>query len=140
VYLPFGMELYNNKHILNFEINIDKNNDSYNFYALIYKFENILQNLDKNEIDDLNIKTNHQNILNLIKGQQFVSCIKNGLKGYLIRSYINQGIEIKSNDGNYFTFNQLKGQNVKLTIDIGNLWIMSDTYGYILNITNIIIL
>jgi len=139
VYSPFGVETYNGKHILNFEVDTEKTNELYNFYALIYKFENILQNLENNEIDDLNIKKNHQQIFNLIKGKQFISCIKQGLKGYLIRSYVNQGIEIKSNNDDYYTINQMKGKMVKLTIDIGNLWIMPDTYGYILNITNIIV-
>ena len=139
VYLPFGVETYNGKNILNFEIDTEKNNELYNFHALIYKLENILQNLGNNEIDDLNIKSNHQQIANLIKGKQFISCIKNGLKGYLIRSYVNQGIDIKSNNDDYYTINQIKGKLVRITIDIGNLWIMPDTYGYILNITNIIV-
>jgi hypothetical protein len=141
VYLPFGIEIYNGKHILNFEVETERNNDLYNFYALIYKMENILQNLGNNEIEDLNIKSNHQQIANLIKGKQFVPCIKNGLKGYLIRSYVNKGVEIKSNDGNnFFTMAQTKGKLAKVTLEIGNLWIMPDTYGYILNITDIIII
>ena len=153
IYIPFGIESYNGKHILNFEVDTERNNDLYNFYAQIYKIESVLQNLitpnintddenneTDNELIDENIKSNHLQIYNLIKGKQFVSCIKNGLKGYLIRSYVNQGIDIKSNNNDFFSINQTKGKLAKLQIELGNLWIMPDTFGYILNITEITIM
>jgi hypothetical protein len=144
IFIPFGIEYYNNKQILNIEVDSDKNNDLYNFYSLIYKIDHILQNLNNDTNNDLiydeTIRQNHKSIANLIQNKQFISCIKNGLKGYLFRTYIptNCGLNIHSSDNTEtYTMNQIKGRYAKVTIEIGNLWIMPDTYGYILNITDI---
>lgn len=155
VYIPFGVETYNGKQILNIEVNTDKNNNLYNFLSSISQIDNMLQNLQKDITDDQNEHYNENNIHNenkiqienkkyikdLVKGKQFVSCIRNGKNGHLIRTYIKQGINIHSPDSKeFFKLSELKGRIAVIDIDLGNLWIMPDSYGYVLNVTDIMTL
>lgn len=131
---PFGIESYNNKPILNIELETDKDNEIYNFYTEILKIDTLIKNITIcNYIND-------ESIRDLIKGKQFVSCIRNGMKGYLIRTYVKQGINICSEDKKQtYSFSNVKGKKIMVSLDVGHLWIMNDTYGYILNVNEIII-
>lgn len=155
VYIPFGAETYNGKQILNIEVNVDKNNNLYNFLSSISQIDNMLQNLQKDITDEQTEHYNENNIHNenkvqmdnkkyikdLVKGKQFVSCIRNGKNGHLIRTYIKQGINIHSPDNKeFFKLSELKGRIAVVDIDLGNLWIMPDSYGYVLNVTDIMTL
>ena len=154
IYLPFGIEYYNGKPILNLEVEPTLNNDLYNFHSSIYQIDSMLNNIANNETEqrveqrveqeELQLtkiqKENRQYINQLIKGKQFISCIRSGKNGFLFRTYVKQGAVIKSIDGkNYYKLSELVGRKAKVTIELGNLWIMPETYGYVLNVTEITI-
>lgn len=146
IYLPFGIESYAGKFILNLEINPEQSNEMYNFYSSLYQIDNILQNLSLTtpteqtcETDQIqNDSDNRNQIKALVKGKQFTSCIRNGKNGFLIRTYVKQGISIHSKDNKeFYKMSELKGRNVWVELELGNLWIMPDSYGYILNVADI---
>lgn len=135
--IPFDIELYNSKYIINFELT-DKNNnkDILNLYESIKQIENYFANFEKNA-DNKNLI--HTNLLNEIKNKQFISCIKPrpGKFDSLLRVHLrSKGKTIinefnKNENGKIVKImpHEIKDMMADIEIEIGSLWISKMSYG-----------
>jgi hypothetical protein len=129
---PYGLEEYMGKHILNIEFNnYNKDNEVYNFYAIIKQIDNFLSNLEyfkdkvKREIS--------QNLLNEIKNKTYISCIKSkGIYDPQLRTHmakkgkqiITELVNSKNNK-----FEEIIKTPTKFTIKLDSIWIKGNCYG-----------
>jgi hypothetical protein len=126
IYVPFGIENFGNKLILNLEFSKYKtNNIVYNFHAIIKSLENYVINLNKGI---------------------FVSCIKNRPDPYepLLRTNIKKyGKKILTNivsKCNTKTLDDInKNSYVYFELELNNIWISNGKYGINWDILNIYI-
>jgi hypothetical protein len=153
IYMPFGGELYNDKIVLNFEIDPDKNNECHNFYAKLSQIDIAFReinekNSDHEESDDkydnnnksaLSNKIPHE-LINNVENKQFVSCIRNGKNGYIIRTHVKNGMVPHSRDGaDMYTLTQLKHMYAHVELELYCLWTSSTSYGYIWYASDVIV-
>ena len=117
--IPFGLEEYNGKYVLNFET--DKNND---FNKLIEKLESEMNNLLENSFDLKSVLSKRDNYDILCKGH----IIKNRNK--IITKFIKNKNELS-------IFSLEKGKTYNLEIEISGIWIYKSNAGYYINIINI---
>lgn len=139
--IPFGVETYEKKHILNIEINIKKNNQQYNYFAIISHFE-------KELADQNNIK--YDKLLRDIKGKGYYPNMRESKGGYIIRSHIFNTPEV-------FTMVSGKDKSIKnikdkrsmldvtkikgnIELELGTFWVNDNNYGYLWYVKRIEIL
>lgn len=131
IFLPFGVELYNDKYIINIEF-LKTNNDHNNYFSII-------QSLEKNIIDN-NFESD-TNVNMSISNKKFFSSIKNSQLGYILRSHITKTTEIfilKSNGTKYdLDKENLKHVNADIEISLKGIWINDESYGFYWNINSI---
>jgi len=119
-YLPFGLETYNKKYLINFEVDI-----SSEFHTLIRTLEKKLCELI--EIDDLELKSVFH------KKPKYNLLCKAHLKSndnMIITKYI-------LNDKEISVFEICKCIKYNLELEISGIWVFKDTCGLYINITNI---
>lgn len=145
IYMPFGGELYNKKMVLNLEIDPEKNNEYHNFYAKLNQidiaFRDIISNMktDNDLIDEqFQIKEIPNDMLNDIKDKEFISCIRNGKNGFIIRTHVKNGVTPHSYDNKeFYTFSQIKNTYAYVDIELHSIWTSKSSYGYILYASDI---
>jgi hypothetical protein len=125
VFLPFGVEIYNKRQILNIEIYPKKNNNHNNIHSMLFAFEQEfgdLNNIDwyvKQELDNIS----------------YHSFLKsNGYGGNHIRSYMSPNPEIFTMMGKYkqiLSSKDLKGVYCNVELELGTFWINELHYGII---------
>jgi hypothetical protein len=122
--IPFGVELYKNKKVINIEINDKDSNDLYNECIEILSFEKYLSEKKFN---------NQFNITNDVMEKQYYHNIRQSLKGYIIRCYIeNAKIYTIQNDYEILINDDcLKNTKCDVILELGNLWINEINYGII---------
>jgi hypothetical protein len=121
IYVPFGIENFGNKLILNLEFSKYKtNNCVYNFYAII-------KSLEKYVNTSLNISSNKET---------YVSCIKDRPEPYepLLRTNIKKyGKKIITNivsKCNTKTLEDInKNSYIHVELELNNIWISNGKYG-----------
>lgn len=118
-FIPFGLEEYNNKYVLNFEIGKNKE-----FNNLIIKLESEMNNLLDNSFNVKSVLSKKENYDILCKGH----IIKNRNK--IITKFLKDKNELS-------IFNLEKGKTYNLEIEISGIWIYKDNAGYYINIINI---
>jgi hypothetical protein len=123
--IPFGIETYNNKNIINCNIDIT-NNNIYNLLGIIIQLENYLNIF----------KYSPYNFKKSIENKKLYSNIKkneNTNNQNILRCHLKKNTKI---------LNGIVEKNTKCSInlEIGNIWITEDKYGIILYINEIIIL
>lgn len=134
VFLPFGVEFYNKKQILNIELYPKKNNVHNNLYSLLSALEQdfsnklIINNEIKSEISELTyhsfLKLNSNNSIH-------------------VRTYMSQNPNIYTYIGKFkenIMQSSIKGTTCNIEIEIGTMWINSSNYGIILYVKDIQIL
>jgi len=133
VLLPFGCEKYNDKLILNIEL--ENNNINNNIISKLEVLEKNFQNQ--------NLKSNLQTINN-IKNKGIISVLKKSKLGTIIRSHIlkNTNIYIKKKDGEKIEipYSDLQNTSCNINLLIQGFWINSNTYGLYIIVDNIEIL
>ena len=120
IFLPFGLEEYNNKYIINFELNDNK------------EFENYIRKLEKN-------------INNLIDEDSEIKSVFKKKENYnlLCKSYIkknkNKFITIYKNleDKDETLFNIKKNKNYDIELEISGIWKFNNLTGLYINIISI---
>jgi hypothetical protein len=128
VNIPFGIEKYEGRHILNIEISPKKNNKHNNYYSMISYFE-------KELTDPENIK--YEKILRSIENKGYYPNLRESKEGYIIRTHTLHVPEV------YVILNTKNGQiidkrhidNVKQTksnieLELGTFWITENNYGF----------
>jgi hypothetical protein len=119
--VPFGVEEYNKKMIINLEIKCDTN--ICNNY--VTNIKNVESMLSKNKIFC------HQNFTDEIGKKYFISSLKKRMDTFLHRCHIRKGTNIN--------FNDLIGKNVVAKLEADNIWIHGDTYGLIWYVKEIVV-
>lgn len=123
VFIPFGLENYKGKYLLNFELTYNNNKE----------FLDIVNNIEENILKDLFKK---RNLKKLIKESNNKKICKGNIKknkNKILTKFFNNNRELS-----LFEF---KSKNIKvdLSIEISGFWVYKDNYGLFINITQIII-
>ena len=117
--VPFGLEEYNGKYVLNFEIGKNKE-----FEKMIMKLEGEVNNLLENTFDVKSVLSKRDGYNILCKGH-----IKKN-RNKIISKYIKDKNELS-------IFSLEKGKKYNLELEISGIWIYKNTAGYYINIINI---
>jgi hypothetical protein len=129
-HLPFGVEKYNGKDILNIELEKD-NNELYNIYSKLSAIEDIIK---KQEFDaDLQVTQ-------AIRGKGFLPSVKSSLKGYILRTHIHDpDIYILKKNGDKMPIDSLNlpNTNVNISVVLNGIWINDSNYGLLWSVLNI---
>lgn len=117
--VPFGLEEYNGKYVLNFEIGKNKE-----FEKMIMKLEGEINNLLENTFDVKSVLSKRDGYNILCKGH-----IKKN-RNKIISKYIKENNELS-------IFSLEKGKKYNLELEISGIWIYKNTAGYYINVINI---
>jgi hypothetical protein len=124
VKMPFGVEKYNNKNIINLEFT-NENNDDSNDYSKICLFDKYMKNLS----EESSVFKLPNELLELIKTKQYMPIIKQRSKNYkpLLRTHVKGKLT-----------EEIEGSKEKISVDIelGQLWTTQYHYGVIFYILN----
>lgn len=145
IHIPFGGEMYNKKMVLNLEVDPEINNEYHNFHAKLNQidiaFRDMISNIknDDNNVDEqFQIKNIPVDMLNDVENKEFTSCIRNGKKGYIIRTHVKNGVTPHSYDNKeFYTFSQIKNTFAYIELELYGVWTTSTSYGYILNVCDV---
>ena len=128
MHIPFGIEKYNSKFILNLEFyDYDKNNYTYNQIMEIKNLELYFKDLLDKKIS-LSLKEDLEN-------KTFCSSIKERKNSFLLRTHLkvqkkNIISEFKKKD-KFIELNSLKNSYGQFQIELKSLWISKDQYGLV---------
>lgn len=136
VLIPFGIEKYKNKEIINIEFtDLNKSNEMYNFYTSIKQLDNFMNKLSyDNELKNkLNNNYFNSEIINCTNNKIYTSCIKERPNKFnpLLRVHI---IKNKSVSTNTILLDTTKIKNKLCIVDIvvDSLWFTSTGYGLVI--------
>jgi hypothetical protein len=145
IYIPFGVENFNGKDILNLEVQ-KKTNDGINFINTMNTFDRIYHQFSDKSIIDENNKLPFVNIPQFfpkeMSGKSYVTFFKPSSLGRIVRTHLGKNTEIyKIIDGAKIpvSFSELKGKNAICEIELNNLWIYGVTYGLVWGVSKIIV-
>jgi hypothetical protein len=131
IFIPFGVEKFNNKHILNLEF--DKNINTHNNYISVLSS---LENKINNKIYDTEI-----NVESILVNKLFTTSLKESILGHILRTHITDSTEIfilkKDLSKMPIDKENLKGTNVNIELTLKGLWVNDEKYGLYWNINNI---
>ncbi len=145
--LPFGVERYNGKEILNVEFtNYKKDNSIYNFFSVIKQIDNLFNRItiERELIKDFAF-LNESDFVNL---SNYYHSIK--MKDYfdpLLRTHLKKQknsiktkfFKIENSKKNYSHPNECKGRWVELILELGSLWIKNENYGLVWYVDEVLI-
>jgi len=120
VYIPFGVENFNDRQIINIEIHPKKH---YNAYSMINGFENQLSNLE-NYSDKI--------VLENIQNKGYYKNMRKSKLGYIIRTHVFHKPEIFCNIAGFKTLmstSDIKNTNSNVDLELGTFWINENNYG-----------
>jgi hypothetical protein len=141
--IPFGIELYNKKSIINIEVELNNNNTRYNEIVKLNQLENYIRES----------KYRSYNFKKTIENKELYSNIKkidkNNDKVFL-RCHIKKDIKILNNclkkssiceemktTNNINSYKIVEDKTYRVILEIGNIWITGDKYGILLYILEI---
>lgn len=123
IVIPFGVEIYNQKEIVNIEIQ-PKNNESYNYISIIESIENKVKNSK----------------LDMIKNKNLITSIKDSKYGKILRSHLIPDPEIyiksKSNAKINLMKTNLKNYESNVIVSLKGIWIKDDSYGLLWSLSD----
>jgi len=139
--IPFGVETYEKKNIVNIEIVPKRNNLQYNYYAIISHFE-------KEMTDKNNFK--YEKLSRDIENKGYYPNMRESKQGYILRTHIFNTPEVFSMvSGKNKNIKDIKdkrslldigGVRANVEIELGTLWVTENNYGYLWYIKKIEIL
>jgi hypothetical protein len=125
--IPFGVEEYQGKQILNIEVDNEKHN---NYLSRLEFIENKIEQADFDP-----------NIINILKNKTFTPTIKTSLKGKTIRTHLmkNTDIYIKLKNGNKMNidYTNLKNSTANVLIELKGIWVTGTNFGLYWNVKDI---
>ena len=128
IFIPFGVETYNNKYILNLEFEMKSN--THNNYI------STLSNLEK-KIINKSYQT-EVNIESCLVNKKFLTSLKPSILGNILRTHISDTTKIyilkKDSSKMQLDKENLKGTNVNIELTLKGIWINDDTYGFYWNV------
>lgn len=131
IFIPFGVEKFNNKNILNLEF--DKNINTHNNYVSVLSS---LENKINNKSYDTEI-----NVESILVNKIFTTSLKESILGHILRTHITDSTEIfilkKDLSKMQIDKENLKGTNVNIELTLKGLWVNDEKYGLYWNINNI---
>ncbi len=131
VFIPFGVEKYNNKYILNLEFEI-KSNIHNNYISILSNLENKIVN--KKYETEVNIES-------CLVNKKFISSMKTSILGHILRAHISDTTDvfILKKDSTHMSIDKenLKGTNVNIELTLKGVWINDDSYGFYWNVGNV---
>lgn len=139
LYIPFGVELYNKKEILNIMIN-ENNNEKHNFIHYISTIENIYHQFSqKNNDKELPFVYLPPNFISDVRDKEFIKTLKPNLDNYLLRTHIKNAdiYKIMNNKKILMEKKDIVKKKCKCEIELSNVWIHGDKYGLIWTINKI---
>lgn len=166
VLLPFGREEYNDNLILNAIIS-DSTNFNYNLITTLKrivqtfeglrdtepgkfkysindkKFFSYMKELKIDEYNDDDIPEDKIINKNSVKQSKEKSPISSGIKKYQLRLYLRYGAKVThAKHVGELSYDQLRGKKCNLDLELGSMWVSSDTmmYGINIHVTHITVL
>jgi hypothetical protein len=131
IFIPFGVEKFNNKHILNLEF--DKNINTHNNYISVLSS---VENKINNKTYDTEI-----NVESILVNKLFTTSLKESILGHILRTHITDSTEIfilkKDLSKMPIDKENLKGTNVNIELTLKGMWVNDEKYGIYWNINNI---
>ena len=131
IFIPFGVEKFNNKHILNLEF--DKNINTHNNYISVLSS---VENKINNKTYDTEI-----NVESILINKLFTTSLKESILGHILRTHITDSTEIfilkKDLSKMPIDKENLKGTNVNIELTLKGMWVNDEKYGIYWNINNI---
>jgi hypothetical protein len=141
LFVPFGIEQYNNKEIINFQIKTT-NNDQYNFKNFVLSIDKIYEQFSlKDDDSKLPFVVLPQDFIKTVQNLEFSNSYKQDKN--LIRTHAVKNIEIftmNNNKKEILLKNNIKGKNCICEFELSNIWIHNNSYGLLWNVINIEIL
>lgn len=131
--IPFGIENYNNKDMINIELDITKNNDLYNAYSQISQFEAFIKDI----IHKQTFYKLPAEFTKTIVDKQFISCVKTRNNNtFHIRTHLKkQGSVIKSlflnKNNDYVNPFDISNLTASFIISADSIWINNESYGIV---------
>ena len=139
--LPFGVEKYGNKDVLNAEFtNRQSNNIMFNFWTEMSQFEKFIENLSCDEetvINYLNANRFGGELVKQINGKPFTNCVRTRPEPYNphFRLHVRHNVDMfrKTGDGSkqIMSSTDIKGKAAILTVQLGSLWVTASSYGLV---------
>ena len=131
VFIPFGVETYNNKYILNIEFET-KSNIHNNYISTLSNLENkIINKIYQTEV----------NVESCLVNKKFISSLKPSVLGNILRTHISDSTDIyilkKDSSKMQLDKDNLKGTNVNIELTLKGIWINDETYGFYWNVGNV---
>ena len=130
VFIPFGVEKYNNKYILNIEF--EKSNIHNNYISTLSNLENKI--INKKYSTEVNIES-------CLVNKKFLTCLKPSILGHILRAHISDltDIFILKKDSSHMSIDKenLKGTNVNIELTLKGIWINDDSFGFYWNVGNV---
>jgi len=130
--IPFGIEDFNNKHILNISISPDTN-ESHNFICYMKQLDNFFNNILKN------IKVPND-FRSKIGNRKYSSFLKENNGKLIVRTHLKQSrgkyVNVMTDESGRSFYDELKNRAGKFTIQVISFWIYAEYYGVILCIMN----
>lgn len=129
--IPFGIELYNNKEIVNILTKND-NNDNHNFINFLKRIEKIFINSNNKNI----------NFKNDIIDKKYISTVKKSNQNILLRTHCKNTDIYTIIDNKKIPVEKKLLNNKKCICDIelSNIWFYGDNYGIMWSLLNVNIL
>lgn len=128
IYLPFGIEKYNNKYVINMEI---RNSDE--FSELLYKIDNYFRGIESICGDDIGDREYYSNIKKRDKYDTIL------LRGNLKKGKNVIITEIKDSENNILSINDIKpGDKVEMYLEVNSIWLNDKQYGIYYEIKRIV--
>lgn len=134
VFIPFGVEFYNKKQILNLELYPHKNNVHNNLYSLLLALE---QEFSDKIVHNYELKND---IVNL-KYHSFIK--QNDNSSIHVRTYMSTNPDIYTFVGKFkeqITQSSIKGTHCNVELELGTLWMNATNFGVIFYVKEIQIL
>jgi hypothetical protein len=126
--IPFGIEYFNGKTIVNIEINPNIDNYQYNLYSIISGFELNIQNINFENNKNFSLK-------NDINNKGYYPNIRESKFGYIVRCYINSSLNIWTTDTlenkMFLSIENIKNTISNVKLELGILWINENNFGII---------
>lgn len=150
--LPFGIERYNNKDILNAEFTNNKDNFIYNFYNTVKQVDRFMEKLSTDNDHKFKLTRDNTALLNRIHDKSYVESIKKRPEKFdpLFRLHLKSNKNVyttkffslnkDTQEKKYLQPSSIKGRMCILTIELSSVWTTSDSYGLLWYVDSIRVL